>query len=308
MTWDLAVLRVVHPSRTFYLRVPRPAAQRLQRLWTKGALDAPLTAFAARPATGAVATLDEPAAGLFDEVEAPATAAARMEPSKASAPAGGKRKRRVLPPPFFVPPPPAVPAPRPRPRWPFLLIGLIVLLTTVTVWTGWPGRPGPSGSPTPSVSEPCAVVGLAAVFDAVPVSIAIGHGRGHADPRLPTRPGARERLPRPEPGIRFAHAVPCRRAVPVPVAGECDAMSGRRGVRHADATTDTHAPPDAHARPHRAVDHEAVVGSSHDRRAAARRSANLRSSVGLQPVGDDHGPGRRSFRSEERRAALSTRG
>ena len=157
VTWDLAVLRVVHPLRTFFLRVPRSAAQRLQRLWTSGALDAPLAAYAARPATGTVATLDEPAAGLFDEVEAPADAAGRMETSKGAPPRRSKPKRRALPPPV-VPRSPVAPPPGRRPRWPVLVIGLALLLTTVIVYAGWPRTPMPSASQVPSAFEPCATL------------------------------------------------------------------------------------------------------------------------------------------------------
>jgi len=171
VTWDLAVLRVVHPARSFFLRVPRPAAQRLDQLWASGTLDEPLTSFATHPATGAVARLDEPSAGLFDEVEAPALAATRMEVAKTTTPPGSKPKRRMLPPPLLPPPaPPARPLPpavlppgrRSLPWWPFVLIGLTVVLTTVLVGTGWPGRP--PGRPAPSAGQPCAtaLVGQAA--------------------------------------------------------------------------------------------------------------------------------------------------
>ncbi|MGH2512344.1 MAG: hypothetical protein ACRDGQ_06630, partial [Candidatus Limnocylindrales bacterium] len=160
VTWELAVLRVVSPRRTFFLRVPRSAAQRLDRLWVSGALDAPLSAYATRPAGAAVATLDEPNAGLFDTAEEPAAAMRRMEPGKQ--PPGGKRKRKPLPPPVFapppVPPPPPVFAPppvpplvalTPRPRWPWLLVGLVIVITIVVLWRGFPGGPGPLRSPEP---------------------------------------------------------------------------------------------------------------------------------------------------------------
>jgi hypothetical protein len=156
VTWELAVLRVVHPQRTFFLRVPRSAAQRLQRLWKSGALDAPLATYATQPASGAVATLDEPAAGLFDGVEAPADAAARMEATKGTPARRSKPKRQVLPPPpLALPRSPVAPQVPPRSRWPLLAIGLVILLTTVVVWSGWPRTQEPSASQTPPALGPC---------------------------------------------------------------------------------------------------------------------------------------------------------
>jgi hypothetical protein len=178
ITWELAVLRVASPWRAFFLRVPRSGARRLERLWASGALDAPLAAYAARPVTGAVATLDEPAAGLFDTIEAPAVAAERMEPDKAQTPSDGKRKRRALPPPPAPVPqhvlpgapgrpptgPPATVKPpavvRPGPRLPWLLIGLVVVITVGVLWRGLPGGSVPSGSRAPEASATALVTAL----------------------------------------------------------------------------------------------------------------------------------------------------
>ena len=99
VTWTSRSCASFIRTGPFFLRVPRPAAQRLERLWASGTLDEPLTTFATHPATGALAKLDEPSAGLFDEVEAPAVAAARMEVAKTATPPISKPKRRMLPPP-----------------------------------------------------------------------------------------------------------------------------------------------------------------------------------------------------------------
>ena len=139
VTWALTVLRLEHPERTFFIRVPREQTGRFERLWAEGSLDAPLSAYARSPAAGSVARLDEASPGLFDDVEPPAVAAARMEPAKGRAggpvpPEGGKgRKRRLVPPPVALPrdrqvvPPPLPPRGRP---W---LIPTVVIVTLVTI-------------------------------------------------------------------------------------------------------------------------------------------------------------------------------
>lgn len=245
LTWDLAVLRVVHPARSFFLRVPRPAAQRLAQLWASGTLDEPLTAFATHPATGAIARLDEPSAGLFDVVEAPAAAATRMEVAKTATPPGSKPKRRMLPPPLLPPPaPPAPPLPPPvrppgrrsLPWWPIVLIGLIVVLTTVLVGTGWPGRP--LGSPAPSAGQPCATalvgqvascpssspsVGFSPVPDCPP-GLALAVGCPGQSPGLPSATpcpvGVVCQSPPPSTG-------PSPAATPCPVGAVCASPSPR---------------------------------------------------------------------------------
>ncbi len=127
------------PRTTFFIRVPREQTGRFERLWAEGSLDAPLSAYARSPAAGSVARLDEASPGLFDDVEPPAVAAARMEPAKGRAggpvpPEGGKgRKRRLVPPPVALPrdrqfvPPPLPPRGRP---W---LIPTVVIVTLVTI-------------------------------------------------------------------------------------------------------------------------------------------------------------------------------
>ena len=86
VTWDQAILRVSHPRRAFFVAVPREATRRFLALWESGRLDAPLESYAVRAPAGRTAQLDAVRVGLFDRVEPPELAAARLESGKGQPP------------------------------------------------------------------------------------------------------------------------------------------------------------------------------------------------------------------------------
>jgi hypothetical protein len=156
-TWDLTVLQVEHPDRTFYLRLPRAQSQPFVALLSAGRFDAELEAYGSAAPSGRTALLDEPAAGLFDRVEAPTATIARQDTGKSAWPGPGKARKATpaLPPPPL-PPVTARPSGGVRQPWPAWLIPLIaiLLLTAVTILV-FVRLPRESRS-TPSPTAACA--------------------------------------------------------------------------------------------------------------------------------------------------------
>ena len=184
VTWGSTLLRVAHPARDFYVRIPRESSAAFARRFVSGALDASIAEVAARPSAGLVADPYDDRPGVFDAAPQPWPTDAGRRKSPAPAPPGTARRPKPevgpplamsrIPAPVRVPsrpgPPTSANRPFPPPWWrrprtgiaivTLLLVGLIAL-----VRAGWPGQP--PGNDVPS-SCPAGVSGAAGQGCATP--------------------------------------------------------------------------------------------------------------------------------------------
>ena len=161
ITWGSTLLRVAHPDRAFYVRIPRESSAVFASRFVSGALDAAIAEVAARPSTGLTADPYDDRPGVFDAVPEALPADPSRRKSGAPVPPGKARRpksatgprsatalvRAPIPVPGSRPGPPAPSVRVFRPPWgrrtrtgvaivTLLLIGLIPL-----VRAGLPGQP-----------------------------------------------------------------------------------------------------------------------------------------------------------------------
>ncbi|MFI5259103.1 MAG: hypothetical protein ACHQ01_05780, partial [Candidatus Limnocylindrales bacterium] len=92
ITWGSTLLRVAHPARDFFVRIPRESSADFARRFTSGALDASIAEVATGPTTGLAADPYDDRPGVFDAAADPWPAAADRRKSSAPIPPGKARR------------------------------------------------------------------------------------------------------------------------------------------------------------------------------------------------------------------------
>ena len=179
ITWGSTLLRVAHPDREFYVRIPRESSAVFASRFVSGTLDASIAEVAARPSSGLVADPYDNRPGVFDTAAEPWPADAGQRKSQAPVQPGKARRRPKpavgpwsamtrIPAPARVPSRPAPPtsANRPfpppwwrRPRTGIAIVALLLLVGLIPlVRPGQPNRPAQNDAPS---SCPAGVSGTA---------------------------------------------------------------------------------------------------------------------------------------------------
>jgi hypothetical protein len=161
ITWGSTLLRVAHPDRDFYVRIPRESSADFASRFVGGALDASIATVASRPSTGLSADPYDDRPGVFDAAPAPWPADAGRRKSGGPVPPGKARRPkstsgpRSATPLVRAPAPvphglPGSPAPSPmvlrspwwrRPRTVIAIVTLVLIGLIPLVRAGLPGQP-----------------------------------------------------------------------------------------------------------------------------------------------------------------------